>query len=105
MSNYIASQYDVDANYVVSLVTRGNLIRGSLEDEGDHRVVSRHDLQQHCCHHLSILQQLLGFRTGTGKPAVLLKRVPWLRVRFSFLAHRSIPLPVPTIPQVLMGRL
>ena len=33
----------------------------------------------------------LGFRTGTGKLAVLLKRVWWLRVQYRFLAHRDTP--------------
>ena len=46
---------------------------------------------------------VLGFRTGMGKPTVLLKQVPQLRVRFWFLAHRSIPLPVPAISWVLTG--
>ena len=33
--------------------------------------------------------QLLGFRTGTGKPAVLFKRVPW--VQCWFLPHHDTP--------------
>ena len=33
--------------------------------------------------------------TGAGKPAVFPKRVVRVRVRFSFLAHRGTPLPIP----------
>jgi hypothetical protein len=37
----------------------------------------------------------VGLNKGAGKPAVLPKRVTRVRVRFSFLAHRGTPLPVP----------
>jgi hypothetical protein len=37
----------------------------------------------------------LGLNTGAGKPAVFPKRVWRVQVRFSFLAHRGTPLPVP----------
>ena len=37
----------------------------------------------------------LALNTGTVKPTVLPKRVTRVRVRFSFLAYRGTPLPVP----------
>ena len=47
----------------------------------------------------------LGFRTGTGKPAVLPKRVPWVRVWFRFLAHRDTPRTRAAVSRVLVGLL
>ena len=37
---------------------------------------------------------LLGFRTGTGKPAVLLKQVPQVRVQFDFWHTATHRVPV-----------
>jgi hypothetical protein len=47
----------------------------------------------------------LGFRTGTGKPAVLLKRVPQVRVWFWFLAHHNTPCTCAAVLWVLTGLL
>ena len=42
-------------------------------------------------HGVPVESPWIGFRTGTGKPAVLLKRVRRVRVRYRFLAHRDTP--------------
>jgi hypothetical protein len=47
----------------------------------------------------------LGFRTGTGKPAVLLKRVRRVRVRYRFLAHRDTPRTRAAVSRVPTGLL
>jgi hypothetical protein len=45
----------------------------------------------------------LGFVMGTGIPAVIGSWVPWVRVRFWYLAHRGIPCTRTTVSRVSTG--
>ena len=47
----------------------------------------------------------VGFRMVTGKHVVLPKRVPWVWVRFRFLAHRDTPHTCAVVSQVLANLL
>src|SRR5882762_6019844 len=52
---------------------------------------------------LTDIASRLGFVTGTGIPAVIGSRVPWVRVRFWYLAHRDIPCTRTTVSRVCTG--
>ena len=54
---------------------------------------------------MTLLRSLIGFNTGTGKPAVLPKRVSQVRVRFWFLANRDTPRTRTAVSRVFTGLL